>query len=113
MVRKANGEIWFSTFGGGIYLYKQGTGVVKHIGKKEGLPNNEVYAMVEHNNNLWISVDKEIAELNTKTGQIRSYDCFVGSETLEFTPQESLVCPTVRSTLVEVMVSFLLLPALF
>ena len=49
--------------------------------------------MVEHNNNLWISVDKEIAELNTKTGQIRSYDCFVGSETLELTPQESLVCP--------------------
>ena len=93
MVRKANGEIWFSTFGGGIYLYKQGTGVVKHIGKKEGLPNNEVYAMVEHNNNLWISVDKEIAELNTKTGQIRSYDCFVGSETLEFTPQGVISLP--------------------
>lgn len=64
MVRKANGEIWFSTFGGGIYLYKQGTGVVKHIGKKEGLPNNEVYAMVEHNNNLWISVDKELLLVN-------------------------------------------------
>ena len=93
MVRKANGEIWFSTFGGGIYLYKQGTGVIKHIGKKEGLPNNEVYAMVEHNNNLWISVDKEIAELNTKTGQIRSYDCFVGSETLEFTPQGVISLP--------------------
>lgn len=93
IVRKKNGEVWIGSFGGGLYQYEQGTGIIKHIGKKEGLPNNEVYAMVEHNNNLWISVDKEIAELNTKTGQIRSYDCFVGSETLEFTPQGVIGLP--------------------
>lgn len=93
IVRKTNGEVWVGTFGGGIYLYKQGVGVIKHIGEKEGLPNNEIYALVEYNNNLWMSVDKGIAELNTKTDQIRSYDCFVGLETLEFTPQGAISLP--------------------
>ena len=93
IIRKANGEIWIGTFGGGLYQYKQGIGIVKHIGENEGLPNNEVYAIVEHNNNLWVSVDKGIAEVNTKTSQVRSYDCFAGSETLEFTPQGAISLP--------------------
>lgn len=93
LIRKSNGEIWIGTFGSGLYLYKEGTGVVKHIEEKDGLPSNEVYALVEYNNNLWISLDNGITELNTQTEKLRNYDCFAGLETLEFTPQGGICLP--------------------
>ena len=93
ILRKKNGEIWISTFGAGIYQYQEGKGIVRHIGTEEGLTNEEVYTLIEYNQNIWASIDNGIAEINTKTGQVHVYDCFAGLETLEFTPQGGICLP--------------------
>ncbi len=91
--RRPNGEIWIGTFGGGLLQYKEGHGIVQTIGTREGLPDNNIYSIVESNSNLWISTDKGISEFNTKTLQPQYYDCFVGSDRLEFTPQGGICLP--------------------
>lgn len=93
ILRKKNGEIWVGTFGAGIYQYQEGKGIIRHIGTEEGLTNEEVYTLVEYNQNIWASIDNGIAEINTKTGQVYAYDCFAGLETLEFTPQGGICLP--------------------
>lgn len=93
ILRKKNGEIWIGTFGAGIYQYQEGQGIIRHIGTEEGLTNEEVYTLVEYNQNIWASIDNGIAEINTKTGQVHTYDCFAGLETLEFTPQGGICLP--------------------
>jgi len=93
ILRKKNGEIWISTFGAGIYQYQEGKGIMRHIGMEEGLTNEEVYTLIEYNQNIWASIDNGIAEINTKTGQVHVYDCFAGLETLEFTPQGGICLP--------------------
>ena len=87
ILKKKNGEIWIGTFGAGLYQYQEGKGIVRHIGAEDGLANEEVYSLIEYNQNIWASIDNGIAEINTRTGQIYAYDCFAGLETLEFTPQ--------------------------
>lgn len=87
ILKKKNGEIWIGTFGAGLYQYQEGKGIVRHIGAEDGLTNEEVYSLIEYNQNIWASIDNGIAEVNTRTGQIYPYDCFAGLETLEFTPQ--------------------------
>ena len=52
ILRKKNGEIWISTFGAGIYQYQEGKGIVRHIGTEEGLTNEEVYTLIEYNQNI-------------------------------------------------------------
>ena len=53
------GNTFFLEINGFTYDIKRAPlNFLKNIGKKEGLPNNDVYAMVEPNNNLWISFDK-------------------------------------------------------
>ena len=93
ILRKKNGEIWIGTFGAGIYQYQEGKGIIRHIGAKEGLANEEVYTLVEYNQNIWASIDNGITEINTKTGKVHTYDCFAGLETLEFTPQGGICLP--------------------
>lgn len=93
ILRKKNGEIWVGTFGAGIYQYQEGKGILRHIGMEEGLGNEEVYTLVEYNQNIWASIDNGVTEINTKTGQIYPYDCFAGLETLEFTPQGGICLP--------------------
>lgn len=93
ILRKKNGEIWVGTFGAGIYQYQEGKGILRHIGMEEGLGNEEVYTLVEYNQNIWASIDNGVTEINTKTGQVYPYDCFAGLETLEFTPQGGICLP--------------------
>lgn len=111
ILRKKNGEIWISTFGAGIYQYQEGKGIVRHIGTEEGLTNEEVYTLIEYNQNIWASIDNGIAEINTKTGQVHVYDCFAGLETLEFTPQEAFASLMEKFISAAVMDSCPLLPA--
>ena len=47
---------------------------MRHIGTEEGLTNEEVYTLIEYNQNIWASIDNGIAEINTKTGQVHVYD---------------------------------------
>ncbi len=93
IIRRQNGEIWIGTFGGGLMQYEEGKGIVRTVETREGLSDNNIYSIVESNSNLWISTDKGISEVNTKTLQPYYYDCFVGSDRLEFTPQGGICLP--------------------
>jgi len=91
--RCSNGDIWIGTFGGGLYLYDEYKGILKYLTTENGLPNNNVYAIEEYQNTLWVSLDNGIGEINTATYEIILHNCFNGSEILEFTPQASYTLP--------------------
>ncbi|MCD8032554.1 MAG: response regulator [Bacteroides sp.] len=93
ILRKEDGEIWIGTFGGGVCLFDETGGICRKVDVSAGLPNNHVYALVEYDGNLWISLDKGITELRTATGEIRNYDSLNGLEALEFTPKGGICLP--------------------
>lgn len=91
--RCANGDIWVGTFGGGLYLYDEERGLIKNLSTANGLPNDNVYAIEECQDALWVSMDNGICEINTITHETTLHNCFNGSEILEFTPQGSYTLP--------------------
>lgn len=91
--RCSNGDVWIGTFGGGLYLYDENKGFTRYLTTENGLPNNNVYAIEEYQNTLWVSMDNGICEINTATYQTTLHNCFNGAEILEFTPQGSYTLP--------------------
>jgi len=70
IVETSKNEYYFGTAGDGIIYWNTKTQKVKTYNKKNGLPNNVVYAIIPDNQqNLWISTNKGLSrfELATKT----------------------------------------------
>ncbi|NDV65527.1 response regulator [Bacteroides sp. 224] len=88
------GEICIATFGGGIYIYDEYKGLIQHINKDSGLPNNNIYAMEEFENSIWVSHTGGISEVSLTDYQVKTYNCFNGPDIFEFTPQGSCCLPT-------------------
>ena len=73
---------WLGTMGAGIIKWnlKSKKGIL--YSKKNGLPNNVIYSILNENNsdNIWLSTNKGICKFNTKT-----------QEALNFTEQDGLM----------------------
>jgi len=66
---------WIGTYGGGLNRYDRRTGKITVIAEKDGLANNDIYAVLRGRpDQLWLSTNKGVALLNTVTGTIRNYD---------------------------------------
>lgn len=91
--RFSNGDIWIGTFGGGLYLFDEEKGITKTLTTKDGLPNNNVYTIIEYQNRMWVSQDNGISEIDRNTYEITWHNCFNSSEFLEFTPQGGCILP--------------------
>ncbi|MBW6535328.1 MAG: response regulator [Mariniphaga sp.] len=60
-----NGDIWIATQGGGINIYHPNTERFSHITTEDGLPSNDVIAMLpDGDGNLWISTHKGLVCYN-------------------------------------------------
>ncbi len=67
-------EYWLGTFGSGLVHINLKNYSIKIVGKKQGLPNNVIYGLLEDSyNRLWLSTNRGIASYNKKTGIVNIY----------------------------------------
>ena len=65
---------WMGTFGSGLMRWNEKTRVLTTYTKKNGLPNNVVYAVMKGNDGrIWISTNKGICSLQPKSGKTTHY----------------------------------------
>jgi ligand-binding sensor domain-containing protein/class 3 adenylate cyclase len=78
-------EYWLGTFGSGLVQINLKSNSIKIIGKKQGLPNNVIYGLLEDSYNLlWMSTNRGIASYNRKTGLVNNYKEVHGLVSNEF-----------------------------
>ncbi len=65
---------WMGTFGSGLMYWNEKTKEVRTFTKKEGLPNNVVYAVVNGGDGrLWLSTNKGICSFHPSTKKIAQF----------------------------------------
>lgn len=68
-------RLWFGSLNGGLIGWDAQTNKFSAITKREGLPNNNVYGILEDDKgNLWVSTNKGLAKYNPETKEINSFD---------------------------------------
>ena len=68
-------QYYIGTLGAGILKFNTATLKGELITRKNGLPNNVVYGVLQDEmNNLWLSTNRGIAKYNLITGEIKKYD---------------------------------------
>jgi len=78
-------EYWLGTFGSGLVQINLKSNSIKIVGKKQGLPNNVIYGLLEDSyNRLWLSTNKGIASYNRKNGEVTIYKEINGLVSNEF-----------------------------
>jgi ligand-binding sensor domain-containing protein/class 3 adenylate cyclase/predicted metal-dependent HD superfamily phosphohydrolase len=66
--------LWLGTLGSGLLRLNLQDKTIKQFNHKTGLPNNVIYGILkDKSNNLWMSSNKGLFKLNTKTSNITSY----------------------------------------
>lgn len=71
----SRGKIWFASRGAGLILFDPETQTFTPYSKKNGLPSNVVYGILEDDKqNLWLSSNSGISMFNYRTGEIRNYN---------------------------------------
>lgn len=67
-------EFWFGTLGSGLMYWNEQTKQVKVYTKKDGLPNNVVYCVIQdQSKKLWMSTNKGICCFNPSTKVATNY----------------------------------------
>lgn len=80
-----DGSFWLATAKHGLVQWSPTKGSIRHYGRLEGLPSNNVYAVYkDQKNNLWLSTEYGIAQLDPSTKKIRSYTQNDGLSNNEF-----------------------------
>jgi ligand-binding sensor domain-containing protein len=70
--RDSKGILWVATRGGGILRYLPETDGFQHFTRKEGLPNNIAYAVLEdRSTNLWFVTETGVALFDRQSGVIK------------------------------------------
>lgn len=77
--------LWVGTFGGGLNRLDKVTGRVTRTSSRDGLPNDVVYGILgDDAGNLWLSTNRGLTRMSTRTGEIRSFDESDGLQGFEF-----------------------------
>lgn len=79
-----NKKIWLAT-GNGIYSLNERKKKLIHLGQKEGLPNNNIYGILEDSyGQLWLSSNKGIICFNQQSKTIYNYTVLDGLQSNQF-----------------------------
>lgn len=93
IIKTSKGEIWISSFGGGLSLFDPQKGIVRSLTKGTGLTDDEICALVEDNDhNIWFSSNSGISRFNPSTDEINTYKVN-STGVLEFTPHSGAALP--------------------
>jgi len=86
----SKGDIWFGTRGFGINHLKSinaktHEAIFENFTKKDGLPNNMVYGLMEDEaNKVWITTDKGLSSYNYRTKKFKNYYTIDGLQSNQF-----------------------------
>ncbi|MEO1012801.1 MAG: two-component regulator propeller domain-containing protein, partial [Bacteroidota bacterium] len=68
------GKLWFGTMDGGLLYYNKAAESFECFGKKKGLPNNNIYGIIENpSGGLWVTTNKGLSLYNPESGKSRDY----------------------------------------
>lgn len=89
-----SGDVWVSTYGGGIFqLDKQG-GILRWVTEKDGLMGGDICKLLEGaDGNLWMSSLQGISSYSPSTGEIRNFPFNNGIQLREFTYRGGVAMP--------------------
>ncbi len=91
IIQDKKGNIWFSTFGGGLCLFSLKEGVIKTISGHDGLSNDEICMVVkDEEGKLWLSSTHCISSFNPENNEIHNYHGYPISAQ-EFTPHTGIL----------------------
>ncbi len=69
-----NNYLWLATEGGGLHKFNKNTETFKHFYKKDGLPSNTLWGILEDNNGfLWVSTNNGLSRFNPNTRTFHNY----------------------------------------
>jgi ligand-binding sensor domain-containing protein/class 3 adenylate cyclase len=78
-------EYWLGTFGSGLIKVNLNSRQIKIIDKKQGLPNNVIYGLLDDTfNRFWLSTNRGLASYNRETGAVKTYSEIHGLVSNEF-----------------------------
>jgi len=78
-----NGVLWIGTRAG-LNKYDSSSDSFHYFAEKEGLPDNQIFAIQSKDSVLWISTNKGLASLFVNSNSIRSYSLADGLQGYEF-----------------------------
>jgi signal transduction histidine kinase/ligand-binding sensor domain-containing protein len=82
---KEPGILWLANTEWGLDRLDTRTGLITHITKEDGLPNNTVYGILEDDQGtLWMSTNNGICNYDPDTKQVRNYGLSDGLIALEY-----------------------------
>lgn len=94
ILRTHDGELWLSTYGGGIYRMNDNGDVDKVVTTANGLMTSTICYMVEGADKmLWMSTDKGISGYSPRDGSIKNYPYANGVHVREFTLHGGIALP--------------------
>lgn len=77
--------LWLGTGGGGLNRFEISTGVSIHYKKKNGLPDNVVYGVLEDDaGHLWMSTNQGLSRFNIQSGEFKNFRSNDGLQDNEF-----------------------------
>ncbi len=92
--QSSTGDVWFTTFGGGLSILRAGTNVFESLTKKDGLSSNIVLSIEEDKDgNMWVGTADGLCRI-TPDLQIMKFDQDDGIDNVEFTKSASFVSST-------------------
>lgn len=97
IMEDSNGTIWISTDRGGLNRYNKATDDFTVFGKKQGLPDDVVYSVLEDNHrNLWFGTNLGLCKLNPATGQVKVFTRADGLPSNQFSYNSAVAHPSGR-----------------
>lgn len=94
IVRTKSGEIWVSTYGGGIFQFDKIEHVKRVMTAGDGLLDNNICSLVESSDRkLWMSTVNGLIMFDPVGGEVRNYHRHNGIDIREFTLHSGIALP--------------------
>jgi signal transduction histidine kinase/ligand-binding sensor domain-containing protein/DNA-binding response OmpR family regulator len=86
-----DGYLWLGTNGQGLDRFNPETLTAENFSKKEGLPGNEVFSILQDKkSNIWITTDQGLCMLNPTTKNVKSFLNINGIHNNRFNPHSAM-----------------------
>ncbi|WP_293712295.1 two-component regulator propeller domain-containing protein [uncultured Parabacteroides sp.] len=94
IIRTKSGEIWVSTYGGGIFKFDKTNHIQRIMTAKQGLLDNNICTLVESSDQkLWMSTVNGLIMFDPADGEVRNYHRHNGIDIREFTLHSGIALP--------------------
>ncbi|MFO7867665.1 MAG: two-component regulator propeller domain-containing protein [Bacteroidales bacterium] len=85
IIEDAYNKIWIGT-NSGLYVFREADSSYTFYTEKDGLPNNQIFGLIQYKKDIWISTNKGLAKYNGIRDKFTSFDPSDGIQGYEFSP---------------------------